>query len=253
MEKGKQPAEETEVVEPTVVEQDVRRIEIELEVNVQRAMDTFDPWRFSRILEGKPDDTSDRTKCTRENHKCKQSDAQNKMCTGCAIYQRVVREHSLCPVGGHGGVCDAFALHVADPLIRGFMTNSIWLKPAETLTGKWFVKCPITFHERMRNTMHPIAEIAIRRNMIKLYDARTIIEKLGLIDHFDTILESLVFQYKNKNDDGTIYFYDELIDLIAPIRTIGEAFTAIGIDDIASINIEHVADGLMCLMREQDN
>jgi hypothetical protein len=101
--------------------------------------------------------------------------------------------------------------------------------------------------------MHPIAEIAIRRNMIKLYDARAIIEKLGLIDHFDTILESLVFQYKTKSGEGIIYFYDEFIEQILPIRTIGEAINAIGIDSIIDINISRIADGLMRLSHEQDD
>lgn len=220
---------------------DIREIELRVEANIQRAMDTFDPWAFMRALEG---DKPNPKGCTAERHKCKMDDDISKMCIGCAIYRKLAREYSACPISGSSMACDAFANRIAQPLIAGFLSNGSWMTPTDKLKGTWFIRAPFSFSRSEQNTMRVVPEVILRRNAIKLYSASAVMDSLGLTEVSETVLDSLKFHYDTKSG-GTIYLYDDLLERLAPLRDIARAFNLIDLEDASKFSITRVIEGLI--------
>jgi hypothetical protein len=231
--KGKKPEEDVDA--PASAPATDARAQISLaiiegavEQDVQRILDTYDAWTATVPLRSREAE-QDPHKCTREKHHCKMNGDISKMCVGCLLYRRIVRERASFIVGGRTDACDYVAGGIAEPLIRGFLADARWLEGAKDLAqGAYFVRCPISFTMRQQNTMFPTSQACVQRHPVRFFDAHTILEKLGLGDHITTVLEKLTIHWKT-TADGMIYSLDELLNHIAPITNIASAFDSLGI------------------------
>jgi hypothetical protein len=234
---------------PKVITQEEKVvIESLIEANVQRSLDSLDSWKLTAPFRGEKGAT-DPNRCSKEKHTCNmEADDIGTLCVGCILYRRIVIERSMFPVGGRADVCDYLASGIAEPLIFAFIRDGGWLAPAQKLEGKWFVKHPITFAMRPQTSIIPASQASIRRNKVRLYQADTLLERLGIATSKENILARL-HDYWHTETGGVIYSLDELLDLLGPIATIAAGANKMGLS-LANIDLGRVAAGTQGILAE---
>ena len=218
-------------VEKMPSREEIAVIESLIEANVQRSLDSLDAWKLAGPFRGdQPGRPIDPARCTREKHSCDlDAGDNNSLCVGCTLYRRIVRERSVFPVGGRSDVCDYMATGIAETLIYAFIKDGAWLAPASKITGRWFVKHPITFTNRQQSSMTPSTQMGVRRNRIRIYQADELLDKLGLTAAKESILQKM-HDYWHTEAGGMFYSLDELLDFLGPVTTIAMNMHRIGID-----------------------
>lgn len=213
-----------------------------IEANVQSTLDGLDAWTMTAPFLGNA--AKSPTACTKAKHTCDFDAEETKLCIGCLLFRRIVKQRSIFPVGGRTDACDFLAAGIAEPLVTAFMKDSAWLNPLAELKGRWFVKHPLTFINKARSTIHPASQVALRRDRARLFDGDALLGQLGLFEQKDKIYTYL-HDFWHTKAEGLIYSLDELFEVLGPIIPIAESMNRLGVYDIG-----RVAPGVASVLSE---
>lgn len=223
-----------------------------VEANVQKTLDTFDAWKITLPFRGKdPSNPAPEGFCTQEKHNCDlDADNDRNICIGCLLYKKLVLQRSIFPVGGNTEVCDYFAVGIAEKLIRAFVESDKWLTPMRDIKGKWFIKHPLTFISRQQSAMIPVAQVALRRNKIHIFEGDALLKRMGISPaQYDSVYRHLRVSW-NTEAGGMIYSLDELLDNISPLVQIGAGFSKFGIDIASLPDLKETIAGIQSISAE---
>jgi hypothetical protein len=207
---------------------DIGEVEAAIEANVQKSLDSFDAWKVVEKLRAQ-----EKNPCTREKHNCNMDGEIKNMCLGCIMYRNIVLNRSTVPVGGRSDICDYFATNIVAPLILAFAKESNWLSPMSELSGRWFIKYPITYASRPTSSLVPDVQVMVRRNKIRIYEAEDLLKQFSVTGENVEKLFDHINNPWTTNAGGKIYILDEFLDTLGPIHTIAQKMCQLGLESIS--------------------
>jgi len=224
----------------------IAAIEAQVEANAQSTLDTLDAWKLA--IPFYPKDAP--AKCTKEKHTCNlEAEGVKDMCVGCAIYKRLVIERAVCQIGGRSDINDYIAAGVAAPIIFAFVKEGQWLSPMSELTGRWFVRHPVTFVIRPQCSLFPEAQVAIKRNRVRIFNGDELLATLGVApENFETVYKRLDAYWHTK-EGGAIYSIDNLLDQLGPIAQIAQGVIKLGLEETSIVDLVRGTARILDMLR----
>jgi hypothetical protein len=211
----KQPAASVAPASVARTADDIARTEAEIEGKVQAVLETHDPWRIVAPIHqmNKVPEAEMAKFCTKDHHICDLD--SDRMCLGCAFYKNIIKTHSVFGAKSMSDMCDVVGMimqTIAAPLIR----DGKWLAPMDEFTGEWFVYFPVFMLQQPQRSLIPGPYATIKRNRVRVFEARTLLDRLGLGEYKTYICRKLA-PCCTTSKSGSIYWLNDLLDKLAPI------------------------------------